>query len=120
MLDFGDARACRYSGLVRYDEFRAREINTPYASRSESRQAYVFRPALREFGQNPNLPPMGMRVRLSVGLIFQLFAGDQVILRALKIRDVRGRQWPSWFLVRAPARVGAMTIWPPENSQRSI
>lgn len=76
-----------FPGLVRYDEVEAGEI--AHALRftvSKSRRAYVY-PA-RHFASsdnNPNLPPMGMRVRLKASVDISGFSPRcQVILRALK------------------------------------
>lgn len=76
-----------FPGLVRYDEVEAGEI--AHALRftvSKTRRAYIH-PA-RHFASsdtNPNLPPMGMRVRLKAGVNISGFSPRcQVILRALK------------------------------------
>ena len=94
-------------GLVRYDEvFEQREIR--HALRftvPRSRRAYVF-PARHYASGNtdPNLPPMGMRVRLrSTVDISKYSPAIQVILRALKkygmfVADNGG----GWFLSGAP------------------
>lgn len=96
-----------FPGLVRYDEvMEQKEIN--HALRFtivHSRRGYVF-PA-RHFASNsndPNLPPMGMRVRLKADYDISSFpAGDQVILKALKkygmiVADNGG----NWFVSGAP------------------
>ncbi|MBD0373549.1 MAG: hypothetical protein ICV60_22135 [Pyrinomonadaceae bacterium] len=77
-----------FPGLVRYDEvFELKEIT--HALRftvQRTRRAYVS-PA-RHFASNntdPNLPPMGMRVRLKASFDISRFSPNmQVILRALK------------------------------------
>jgi hypothetical protein len=96
-----------FPGLVRYDEvFEQREIR--HALRftvRKTRRAYVY-PA-RHYASsdtNPNLPPMGMRVRLKASYdISQFSPAIQVILRALKkygmiVADNGG----NWFLSGAP------------------
>jgi hypothetical protein len=96
-----------FPGLVRYDEvFEQREIK--HALRftvPRSRRAYVF-PA-RHFASsdpNPDLPPMGMRVRLKASFDISKYSpANQVILRALKrfgmfVAD----NGPGWFLSGAP------------------
>jgi hypothetical protein len=96
-----------FPGLVRYDEvFEQREIR--HALRftvRKSRAAYVF-PA-RHYASsdtNPNLPPMGMRVRLKASFDMAQFSpANRVILRALKkygmfVADNGG----NWFLSGAP------------------
>jgi len=96
-----------FPGLVRYDEvFEQREIK--HALRftvKKSRRAYVY-PA-RHYASSdadPNLPPMGMRVRLKASFdISQFSPANQVILRALKkygmiVADNGG----NWFLSGAP------------------
>jgi hypothetical protein len=77
-----------FPGLVRYDEvFEQREIKHALRFTAQStRRAYVY-PA-RHFASNntsPNLPPMGMRVRLKASFDISRFSpAMQVILRALK------------------------------------
>lgn len=96
-----------FPGLVRYDEvFEQREIK--HALRftvPRTRRAYVY-PA-RHFASgdtNPNLPPMGMRVRLKASFDISKYSPPiQVILRALKkygmfVADNGG----GWFLSGAP------------------
>lgn len=96
-----------FPGLVRYDEvFEQREIK--HALRftvPRSRRAYVF-PA-RHFASgdpNPDLPPMGMRVRLKASFdISKYSAANQVILRALKKYGMFvADNGPGWFLSGAP------------------
>jgi hypothetical protein len=98
-----------FPGLVRYDEvFEQREIR--HALRftvQRSRRAYVF-PARHYASGNtdPNLPPMGLRVRLKASVDISKFSpAIQVILRALKkygmfVADNGG----GWFLSGAPDR----------------
>ena len=96
-----------FPGLVRYDEvFEQREIR--HALRftvRKTRAAYVY-PA-RHYASsetNPNLPPMGMRVRLKASFDMTQFSpANRVILRALKkygmiVADNGG----NWFLSGAP------------------
>ncbi|HVS20994.1 MAG TPA: hypothetical protein VHD88_04060 [Pyrinomonadaceae bacterium] len=92
-----------FPGLVRYDEvFEQREIK--HALRftvGHSRRAYVY-PARHYASGNtdPNLPPMGMRVRLKASSDISKYSPTlQVILRALKkygmfVADNGG----GWFL----------------------
>jgi hypothetical protein len=96
-----------FPGLVRYDEvFEQREIK--HALRftvQKSRRAYVY-PA-RHFASsddNPNLPPMGMRVRLKASFDISSYSpANQVILRALKKYGMFvADNGPSWFLSGAP------------------
>jgi hypothetical protein len=96
-----------FPGLVRYDEvFEQREIR--HALRftvGRSRRAYVY-PA-RHFASgdpDPNLPPMGMRVRLKASFdISKYSAANQVILRALKKYGMFvADNGPGWFLSGAP------------------
>ena len=96
-----------FPGLVRYDEvFEQREIR--HALRftvARSRRAYVF-PARHYASGNtdPNLPPMGIRVRLKASVDISKYSPAlQVILRALKkygmfVADNGG----GWFLSGAP------------------
>jgi len=96
-----------FPGLVRYDEVvEQREIK--HALRftvGRSRRAYVY-PA-RHFASgdpDPNLPPMGMRVRLKASFdISSYSAANQVILRALKKYGMFvADNGPGWFLSGAP------------------
>jgi len=75
------------AGLARYDEVAAGAIT--HALRftcPTTRRAYV--PPARHYASSqtsPNLPPMGMRVRLKASVDISTFPADvQVILRALK------------------------------------
>jgi len=96
-----------FPGLVRYDEvYEQREIR--HALRftvPRTRRAYVY-PA-RHYASSetdPNLPPMGMRVRLKASFDISRYSPPiQVILRALKkygmfVADNGG----GWFLSGAP------------------
>ncbi len=96
-----------FPGLVRYDEvFEQREIK--HALRftvGRSRRAYIY-PA-RHFASgdpDPNLPPMGMRVRLKASFDISGYStGNQVILRALKKYGMFvADNGPGWFLSGAP------------------
>ena len=96
-----------FPGLVRYDEvFEQREIR--HALRftvKRSRRAYIY-PARHHAGHDadPNLPPMGLRVRLKASFdISSYSASNQVILRALKKYGMFvADNGPSWFLSGAP------------------
>lgn len=96
-----------FPGLVRYDEvFEQREIR--HALRftvPRTRRAYVYPARHYASGDtNPNLPPMGMRVRLKASFDISKYSPPiQVILRALKkygmfVADNGG----GWFLSGAP------------------
>jgi hypothetical protein len=96
-----------FPGLVRYDEvFEQREIK--HALRftvGRSRRGYVF-PA-RHFASgdpDPNLPPMGMRVRLKASFDVSSYSpANQVILKALKKYGMFvADNGPGWFLSGAP------------------
>jgi hypothetical protein len=96
-----------FPGLVRYDEvFEQREIK--HALRftvGRSRRGYVF-PA-RHFASgdpDPNLPPMGMRVRLKASFDISSYSpANQVILKALKKYGMFvADNGPGWFLSGAP------------------
>jgi len=96
-----------FPGLVRYDEvFEQREIR--HALRftvQRSRRAYVH-PARHHagHGDESDLPPMGMRVRLKASFdISSYSASNQVILRALKRYGMFvADNGSSWFLSGAP------------------
>jgi hypothetical protein len=96
-----------FPGLVRYDEvFEQSEIR--HALRftvKRSRRGYVY-PARHHAGHDddPNLPPMGMRVRLKASFDISRYSpSNQVILRALKRYGMFvADNGPSWFLSGAP------------------
>jgi hypothetical protein len=96
-----------FPGLVRYDEvFEQQEITHALRFTAQlTRRAYVY-PA-RHFASNstdPNLPPMGMRVRLKASFDISRFSpAMQVILRALKKHGmILADNGSSWFLSGAP------------------
>jgi len=96
-----------FPGLVRYDEvFEQREIR--HALRftvAHTRKAYVY-PARHyaSYSDDPNLPPMGMRVRLKASFDISKFSpANQVILRALKRYGMFvADNGSNWFLSGAP------------------
>jgi hypothetical protein len=96
-----------FPGLVRYDEvFEQREIR--HALRftvKRSRRAYLH-PARHHagHGDESDLPPMGMRVRLKAAFDISSYSpSNQVILRALKRYGMFvADNGPSWFLSGAP------------------
>ena len=96
-----------FPGLVRYDEvFEQREITHALRFTAQStRRAYVY-PA-RHFASsntNPNLPPMGMRVRLKASFDITHFSpAMQVILRALKKYGMMlADNGSNWYISGAP------------------
>lgn len=96
-----------FPGLVRYDEvFEQREIKHALRFTAQStRRAYVY-PA-RHFASNntnPNLPPMGMRVRLKSSFDISRFSpAMQVILRALKRYGmILADNGSNWYISGAP------------------
>jgi len=96
-----------FPGLVRYDE-AVEEGQITHALRftvQNTRHAYVF-PA-RHFASNktdPNLPPMGMRVRLKASFDISGFPPEvQVILRALKKYGMMvADNGSNWYISGAP------------------
>jgi hypothetical protein len=96
-----------FSGLVRYDEVAAGMI--PHALRftvAQTRRAYV-KPANHWASDNddPNLPPMGMRVRLKASYqIPQNFSLEtEVILQALKTYGMMvADNGSNWYMSGAP------------------
>ncbi|HEY0171452.1 MAG TPA: hypothetical protein VGB98_10550 [Pyrinomonadaceae bacterium] len=96
-----------FPGLVRYDEvFGRREI--PHALRftaARTRRGYVH-PARHFASSNtdPNLPPMGMRVRLKASYDISGFSpAMQVVLRALKKHGmILADNGSNWYLSGAP------------------
>jgi hypothetical protein len=96
-----------FPGLVRYDEvFGRREIaHALRFTASRTRRAYVH-PARHFASSNtdPNLPPMGMRVRLKASFDVSGFSpAMQVILRALKKHGmILADNGSNWFVSGAP------------------
>lgn len=96
-----------FPGLVRYDEVVEQKVIT-HALRFtivHSRRAYV--PPARHFASrsnDPNLPPMGMRLRLKASFNIASFpAADRVILTALKRYGmIVADNGSDWFLSGAP------------------
>jgi hypothetical protein len=96
-----------FPGLVRYDEVMELQQIT-HALRftvSRSRKAYVY-PATHFASSNtdPNLPPMGMRVRLKASFNISGFSPNiQVILRALKKYGmIVADNGSNWYVSGAP------------------
>ncbi|MDT4894968.1 MAG: hypothetical protein QOH25_45 [Acidobacteriota bacterium] len=96
-----------FPGLVRYDEvFELKEITHALRFTAQStRRAYVY-PA-RHFASsntNPNLPPMGMRVRLKASFDVSRFSpAMQVILLALKKYGmILADNGSNWYVSGAP------------------
>ena len=96
-----------FPGLVRYDEvFEQKEITHALRFTAQStRRAYVY-PA-RHFASNntnPNLPPMGMRVRLKASFdITRYSPAMQVILRALqRYGMILADNGSNWYVSGAP------------------
>jgi len=96
-----------FSGLVRYDEVCEQKALT-HAVRftcQKSRRAYV--PPATHFASrsdDPNLPPMGMRVRLKAGYDTSKFPpAAQVILAGLKKHGMLlADNGSNWFVTGAP------------------
>lgn len=95
-------------GLVRYDEVASGSINHALRVVANQTQMAFLWPA-RHFASNsanPNLPPMGLRLRLKASFDISSFPKDvQVILTALKkygmfVADNQGVT--SWVLTGAP------------------
>jgi hypothetical protein len=96
-----------FPGLVRYDEvFGRKEIaHALRFTASRTRRAYVY-PARHFASSNtdPNLPPMGMRVRLKASFDISGFSpAAQVILRALKRYGmILADNGSNWYVTGAP------------------
>lgn len=96
-----------FPGLVRYDEvFGLKEITHALRfTAARTRRAYVF-PARHFASSNtdPNLPPMGMRVRLKATVDISGYSpAMQVILRALKKYGmILADNGSNWYVSGAP------------------
>ncbi len=91
-----------FPGLVRYDEIQAGVIN--HALRftvQDSQHAYIL-PATHfaSSSTNPNLPPMGLRVRLKASFDISGYTGaSKIILQALKTYGmIVADNGSSWFI----------------------
>lgn len=74
-------------GLVRYDELKSGQINHALRFTVASTQRAYIHPAVHwaSSSTNPNLPPMGLRLRLKASFDTSPYTGDtRVILEALK------------------------------------
>lgn len=96
-----------FPGLVRYDEV-AEQKEIPHAIRftvQKTRRAYIA-PARHwaSRSDDPNLPPMGMRVRLKASFDISRFSPTcQVILKALKKHGmILADNGSDWFISGAP------------------
>jgi hypothetical protein len=96
-----------FPGLVRYDEvFEQREITHALRFTAQhTRRAYV--PPARHFASSntsPNLPPMGMRVRLKASFDVSRFSpAMQVVLKALKKYGmILADNGSDWFVSGSP------------------
>lgn len=95
-----------FAGLVRYDEVAAGEISHALRFTVRRTQRGFINPARHyaSLNTNPDLPPMGLRLRLKAGFDISGFsAANQVILTALKkygmmVADNGG----DWFITGAP------------------
>ena len=93
-------------GLVRYDEVAAGVINHALRFTVSSTQRGYVHPATHyaSSNTNPNLPPMGLRLRLKASYDISGFpASVQVILRALKKYGmIVADNGSSWYISGAP------------------
>ncbi|HEY2772488.1 MAG TPA: hypothetical protein VGK20_00415 [Candidatus Binatia bacterium] len=95
-------------GLVRYDEVAAGEIKHAIRFTAEVTQKAHVWPARHDASSNtdPNVPPMGIRVRLKNTVDISGFsAANQVILTALKKYGMMlADNGANWFISGAPDR----------------
>jgi hypothetical protein len=95
-----------YPGLVKYDEVAKGEIAHALRFTVDATQAGFIFPArhIASDSDAPDLPPMGLRVRLKAGVdITRYSAFNQVILRALKrFGMLVADNGSSWFISGAP------------------
>lgn len=95
-----------YPGLVKYHEVMSGEINHAIRfTANKTRRAFVH-PARHQAGSSldPNLPPMGMRVRLKASFDISNYSPHvQVILRAMKKYGmILADNGISWMISGAP------------------
>jgi hypothetical protein len=93
-------------GLVRYDEVASGEITHALRFTVEQTQRAFIHPATHfaSDSTNPNLAPMGLRLRLKASYDISRFPGEvQVILRALKKYGmIVADNGTSWYVNGAP------------------
>jgi len=89
-------------GLVRYDEVQSGEINHALRFTVEETQRAYINPATHyaSDNENPDLPPMGLRLRLRADYDISGFTGDaRVILEALQTYGmIVADNGTSWFI----------------------
>jgi hypothetical protein len=97
-----------FPGLVRYDEVAAGQIlHALRFTVAQTREAYV--PPANHWASsdtNPDLPPMGMRVRLKASYVIpsSFSAATQVILRALQTYGmIVADNGSDWYISGAPS-----------------
>ena len=95
-------------GLARYDEVRRGAITHALRFTTQRTQRGYIHPATHQAGSSsdPNLPPMGLRVRLKAGYSLRRFHGQAlVILRALKRYGMLDADnGSSWYITGASDR----------------
>ena len=93
-------------GLLRYDEIASGVINHALRFTVDSTQSAFLWPARHEASSsaNPNLPPMGLRLRLKVNVNISSFSRtNQIILTALKRYGmIVADNGSSWYISGAP------------------
>ena len=93
-------------GLVRYDEVASGEINHALRFTVSGTQSAYIHPATHfaSLSTDPNLPPMGLRLRLRAGYDISGYPDSvQVILRALKKYGmIVADNGSSWYISGAP------------------
>ena len=94
-----------FPGLVRYDEVKSGHIDHALRFTVSRSQAAYLHPATHfaSSSTNANLPPMGLRLRLSAGFDLSPYHGDAlVILTALKTYGmIVADNGSSWFITGA-------------------
>jgi hypothetical protein len=93
-------------GLVRYDEIASGVINHALRFTVNNTQSSFLWPARHEASSstNPNLPPMGLRLRLKASVTISSFSRiNQIILTALKrFGMIVADNGSSWYISGAP------------------
>ncbi len=94
-----------FPGLVRYDEVTAGAIHHALRFTVDETQAAYIHPATHDASDddNPDLPPMGLRLRLKAGYDISKYTGEaRVILEALKTYGmIVADNGTSWFITGA-------------------
>jgi hypothetical protein len=90
-------------GLAKYDEVKSGAITHALrVTARQTQQAYIH-PATHgaSSSTDPNLPPMGLRLRLRADYDLSAFHGDARVISARKVRLIVADNGSGWFITGA-------------------